>query len=228
MNRTDAYIRFFDISLSTLFLLMLSPVFLVLIIVLKFTGEGEIFFLQDRIGKDGRKFKLIKFATMLKDSPDMAMGTLTMKNDPRILPFGKVLRKTKINELPQFINVLLGDMSVIGPRPQTEQCFLSFPEDTQKRIIEVKPGVSGIASIVFRDEEEMLEGDTEEKKEFYDKIIAPYKGKIEEWYIDKRNLYVYFMLILLTICVIIFPKSKIYKKVLSGLPQPPPELRRWI
>jgi len=205
MDRTDTYIRFFDISLSALFLLMLVPLFIVVATALKFTGEGEIFFLQDRIGKGGKKFKLIKFATMLKDSPNMALGTLTMKNDPRILPFGKILRKTKINELPQFINVILGDMSIIGPRPQTEQCFLAFPEDTQKRIIEVKPGVSGIASIVFRNEEEMLEGDAEDKKEFYDRVIAPYKGKVEEWYIDNRNLYIYLMLIFLTACVIIFP-----------------------
>jgi len=127
MERIDIYIRFFDVLFSTLFLIMLIPLFIIVIPILKFTGEGEIFFLQDRIGKDGKKFKLIKFATMLKDSPNMPLGTLTIKNDPRILPFGGILRKTKVNELPQFINVLLGDMSIIGPRPQTEQCFLSFP-----------------------------------------------------------------------------------------------------
>ena len=99
---------------------------------LKFTGEGEIFFLQQRIGKNGEIFRLFKFATMLKDSPIKGTGTITVRNDPRILPVGNFLRKSKINELPQLLNILLGDMSIIGPRPLTKQTFQSYPISIQK------------------------------------------------------------------------------------------------
>ena len=98
-------------------LVLLSPLLLPLMFILRVTGEGEIFFPQSRVGRGGKDFKLYKFATMLKDSPNMGTGTVTVKNDPRVLPMGGFLRKTKINELPQLINIFNGDMSVIGPRP---------------------------------------------------------------------------------------------------------------
>ena len=94
--------------------------------VLRLTGEGQVFFLQHRVGKGGKTFKLHKFATMLKNSPNMATGTVTIKDDPRILPMGRILRTTKINEVPQLINVIKGEMSIVGPRPQTQRCF-DFP-----------------------------------------------------------------------------------------------------
>jgi len=95
-------IRFFDILFSSIALAALSPLFIVVMIILRFTGEGEVFFRQNRVGKDGKKFEVIKFATMLKDSPNIGTGTVTVKHDPRILPFGKILRRAKINELPQL------------------------------------------------------------------------------------------------------------------------------
>ena len=106
-------IRFFDILFSGIALLILSPLLVPVSIILRLTGEGEVFFLQERIGKGGKKFKLFKFATMLKNSPNIGTGTVTMRNDPRVLPVGKLLRKTKINELPQLLNIFIGDMSVI-------------------------------------------------------------------------------------------------------------------
>jgi len=220
--------RFFDILFSGLALIILSPLLILIAIILKFTGEGEIFYVQQRVGKDGKMFGLLKFATMLKDSPNMPMGTITVKNDPRILPFGKFLRKTKLNELPQLINVLKGDMSLIGPRPQAERCFRAFPKNVQDTIIQVKPGLSGIGSIVFRDEENMLDDIDMDKLKFYDEVIAPYKGELEKWYVKHQNLYTYFMLIILTIWVVIFPKSKIYKKVFKDLPEPPKSLSKWL
>lgn len=224
----DKLIRFFDIFFSSLALLVLSPLLIPIVIILKFTGEGEIFYIQQRVGKDGKMFGLLKFATMLKDSPNMSMGTVTVKDDPRVLPFGKFLRKTKINELPQLINILKGDMSVIGPRPQTKRCFLAFPKDSQDSIIKVKPGLSGIGSIVFRDEESILDNPDIDRLKFYDDIIAPYKGELEQWYVKHQNLYTYFMLIFLTVWVVIFPKSKIYKKIFKDLPTPPDELKKWL
>ena len=101
-------IRFFDVVLSGLALIVLAPLLIPIVLFLKFSGEGEIFFLQERVGKNREMFKLFKFVTMLKNSPSMGTGTVTMKNDPRVLPAGKFLRKTKINELPQLFNVLIG------------------------------------------------------------------------------------------------------------------------
>ena len=172
--------RFFDIIFSGLAILLLAPILVPIIFVLLFTGEGEVFYVQDRVGKNGSIISLYKFATMLKDSEKK--GTITIMNDPRILPFGKFLRKTKINEIPQLINVFIGDMSIIGPRPQTKRCFSAFPHDSQKRIIEVRPGLSGIGSIVFRNEEMML-NESVNHNNFYDDEIMPFKGLLEEWYV---------------------------------------------
>jgi lipopolysaccharide/colanic/teichoic acid biosynthesis glycosyltransferase len=222
-------VRFFDIFFSGLALIVLSPLLVPVVIILKFTGEGEIFYIQERIGKNGKPFGLLKFATMLKDSPNMGTGTVTVKDDPRVLPFGKFLRKTKINELPQLINILKGDMSIIGPRPQTNRCFLAFPKKSQDAIVQVKPGLSGIGSVVFRDEENILDDPNIDRLKFYDDIIAPYKGELEEWYVKHQNLYTYFMLIFLTVWVIIFSdSSRIDKKIFPDLPQVPEKLKKWL
>ena len=172
--------RFFDILFSGAALLTLSPILIPILIILKLTGEGEIFFLQERVGIRGRKFKLFKFATMLKNSPNIGTGTVTLKGDPRVLPVGRFLRKTKINELPQLLNIFLGDMSVIGPRPLTVETFEAYSNNTQNLIKQVRPGLSGIGSIIFRNEEEIMHG-ANASIDFYTNVIAPYKGELEEW-----------------------------------------------
>jgi len=192
-------------------------------LVLKLTGEGEIFFLQERVGQDRKLFKLFKFATMLKNSPSTGTGTVTMKGDLRVLPAGRFLRKTKINELPQLLNIFFGDMSVIGPRPQTPRCFDAFPIDSQEIIVQVKPGLSGIGPIVFRGEEDILDGHAG-TLDFYDNVIAPYKGKVEAWYSDKQHLSVYFTLIFMTVWVVCFPKSDLIWRAFKSLPKPPDNL----
>ena len=217
--------RFFDILLSSLSLLVLSPLLLPILFILRCTGEGEVFFKQERIGRYGQTFKLFKFATMLKNSPNMGTGTLTIDNDPRVLPFGVFLRKSKINELPQLINVFLGDMSLIGPRPQAQNCFDAFPVKTQNIIVQVKPGLSGIGSIVFRGEEDILEGHSA-SLDFYNNVIAPYKGDIEAWYVEKQGLMTYFSLIILTLWVIFFPKSDSVWRMFKDLPSPPKDLKK--
>jgi len=193
-------------------------------LILKFSGESEIFFLQERVGKHRKNFKLFKFATMLKDSPSIGTGTVTMKDDPRVLPIGRFLRKAKINELPQLLNIFLGHMSVIGPRPQTPRCFEAFPSSSQDIIAQVKPGLSGIGPIVFRAEENILDGH-EGTLDFYDNVIGPFKGKVEGWYSDKQNLQVYFTLIFLTVWVVIFPKSDVIWRIFKDLPVPPNNLK---
>jgi len=217
--------RFFDIFFSSLALLVLSPLLLPIILILKFSGEGEIFFLQERIGKDGQVFKLFKFATMLKDSPNIGTGTVTMKGDPRVLPVGKFLRKTKINELPQLLNIFFGDMSVIGPRPLTAQTFSSYSAKTQEIVNKVRPGLSGIGSIIFRGEEEIMHGESA-SIDFYNNVIAPYKGSLEEWFVSNKNIYIYFLAIFITVWAVIFPDTKIVWRVFKNLPEPPAELKK--
>ena len=218
-------IRFFDVVLSGLALIVLSPLLIPIVLFLKFSGEGEIFFLQERVGKNREMFKLLKFATMLKDSPSMGTGTVTMKNDPRVLPAGKFLRKTKINELPQLLNVFLGHMSLIGPRPQAPRCFDAFPVKSQDIIVKVKPGLSGIGPVVFRGEEDILE-EHSGALDFYDNVIGPYKGEVEAWYVGKNGLIMYFSLILLTIWVILYPKSDLVWRLFKNLPSPPDILKK--
>ena len=217
--------RFFDIFFSALALLVLSPLLLPIFLILKFSGEGEIFFLQERIGKGGQVFKLFKLATMLKDSPNIGTGTVTMKGDPRVLPVGKFLRKTKINELPQLLNIFFGDMSVIGPRPLTAQTFGSYSAQTQASIKKVRPGLSGVGSIIFRGEEEIMHGATA-SVDFYDTIIAPYKGSLEEWFISNKDIYIYFLAIFVTAWTVVFPSTKIAWRVFRDLPEPPAELKQ--
>ena len=219
--------RFFDILFSTLGLLLLAPMLVPIMIILKFTGEGEIFFIQQRIGKGGEMFGLLKFATMLKDSPNIGTGTITIKGDSRVLPFGSFLRKTKINELPQLINIFKGDMSVIGPRPQDMRCFVVFDKDDQENIKKVRPGLSGIGSIFFRDEESiMIQDSMEDKERFYDEVISPYKGKLESWYYKHKSLFLYFKLIWLTLYVVVKSDTRLnYKKMFKDFPNPPEELQ---
>ena len=215
--------RILDILLSGFAIIILSPVLLSVVILLKFSGEGEVFFAQQRVGKNGKLFSLLKFATMLKDSPNIGSGTVTLKDDPRVLPFGRFLRKTKINELPQLMNILIGDMSVVGPRPQTPRCFDVFPIESQNKINKVRPGLSGLGPIVFRDEENIL-SQNEASIDFYDTVIAPYKGEVESFYVNCHNIVTYFKIILATIWVVLFPNSKIVWRLFPKLPTPPKSL----
>ena len=148
--------RFLDILLSGIAIVILSPLLVPVMLILKCTGEHYIFYGQDRIGYRNKHFKILKFATMLLNSPNMAGGMYTTKNDPRVLPFGRFLRKTKINELPQIFNIFLGDMSIVGPRPLVDKTFAPYSDEVKAKIYNVKPGLTGIGSIVFRDEEALL------------------------------------------------------------------------
>jgi lipopolysaccharide/colanic/teichoic acid biosynthesis glycosyltransferase len=211
--------RAFDILFSSIALLALSPILIPVLIVLRLTGEGEVFFCQQRVGRGGTMFGVWKFATMLKNSPSLGTGTVTLKDDPRVLPFGKFLRKTKINELPQLLNILNGTMSIIGPRPQTQRCFQAFPPRSQEAIKQVRPGLSGIGSIVFRDEEELMHADADPDR-LYDDVIMPFKGSLEEWYTQNQSLGTYFKLIALTAWVVVFPRLDIVWRVFPDLPSP--------
>lgn len=211
--------RLVDILLSSLVFLILLPLFIPIVILLKCTGEGYVFYFQKRIGFNNSLFDIWKFATMLQDSPNLGTGLITLKDDPRLTPMGKFLRKTKINELPQIINVLKGDMSIVGPRPLVEKQFNTYPEHVKKIIYKSKPGITGIGSIIFRDEESLISNTTIPPHEFYRNYIAPYKGELEMWYQKKQSFITDILLIFLTAWVMLFPSSNLPYKIFPDLPR---------
>ena len=148
--------RILDIIFACIALAILLPLFIPVILILILTGENKVFYLQNRVGFKNKNFKIIKFVTMLSNSENIGTGSLTLKNDPRVLPFGSFLRKTKINELPQIINIIKGDLSIVGPRPQMRVDFEKYSKNIQKKIYNVKPGLTCIGSIIFRDEESLI------------------------------------------------------------------------
>ena len=212
--------RLLDVVVSLVSLIILLPVFIPVIIILKFTAEGEVFFFQERIGINNSRFQIWKFATMLKNSMDMGSGSITLQNDFRVTKIGVFLRKTKINELPQIINILKGDISLVGPRPLVTKTFSAYNEDVQSNIYNVKPGLTGIGSIIFRDEESTISAVTDEDPhDFYKRVIAPYKGELEMWYQEHRSLYLDFQLIFMTAFVILVPATRLYEKWFKDLPK---------
>ena len=211
--------RFFDILFSLIALIILSPFFLPIIILLLLTGEHEVFYQQDRVGYKNKIFGIWKFATMLKNSPNMGSKDLTMRKDPRVTSVGRFLRKTKLNELPQMINILTGDMSFVGPRPLMKSGFDRYSDDMKSKVYNVTPGLTGIGSIVFRDEELIITTSNLSPEECYRHIILPYKGALELWYQQHRNFFTDFMLLFLTGWYVLFPKSQLVFKVFPSLPK---------
>jgi lipopolysaccharide/colanic/teichoic acid biosynthesis glycosyltransferase len=212
--------RTLDILFSATALLALSPLLLLVVILLRCTGEGCVFYGQERIGRAGRTFLLYKFVTMRKDCGHTPGDLLTAKNDPRILPLGRILRGTKINELPQLFNVLLGDMSLIGPRPQVRPHFDVYPEHVRRELVKVRPGLSGIGSIIFHDESSLVSRCGKDYNQCYAEDIAPYKGELELWYVQHQSALLDLFLIFLTVLVILSRESGYCLRLLKGLPQP--------
>ncbi len=212
--------RCFDMIFSLLLLLLLSPLLLPVILLLRVTAEGEVFYKQKRVGYLNQIFLIWKFATMLKNSPNMKGGEVTLRNDPRVTAVGKYLRITKINELPQLINVLKGDMSFVGPRPLMPVSFEQYTPEVQAVVYQSRPGITGIGSVVFRDEEKMVTESGMDPKEYYQKHIFPLKGALEQWYQRKKGFYTDFMLLFLTAWAIFFPHSRLPWHLFRDLPKP--------
>ena len=215
--------RFLDVGLSFLALVVLAPFLLPVVVILRFTGEGEVFYVQERAGLGSNSFGLYKFATMLKNSPNIGAGEITVRGDPRVLPFGQFLRKTKLNELPQLWNIFIGDMSVVGPRPMVLNTYAHYPEEARQKLNTIRPGLTGIGSIVFRDEERYL-ADRDEPMEFYREHIIPYKSDLELWFVENNTLWLYIKIIFVTAWVVVFPSSTIVDSVFDGIPSLPDSL----
>ena len=217
------FIRGLDIVFSAVAIIILSPLLIFICFLLLLTGEGKVFYLQSRIGLKREEFNLIKFVTMLEDSPNIGSGELTEKDDPRVLPVGRFLRTSKINELPQLLNILKGQMSFVGPRPQPQQYFSLYADDVKAALHNIKPGLTGIASLVFRNEEELF-GIVQNPIAFDEQILVPYKGELEVWFSKNKSIFLYLKIILLTILVVIYPNKDIANLFFKNLPKRPPEI----
>jgi lipopolysaccharide/colanic/teichoic acid biosynthesis glycosyltransferase len=216
-------LRVSDIALSSLAILCLLPFLLPVILLLKLTGEHEVFYLQERIGRGGKPFRVVKLATMLKESPNLPGGFLTRKHDPRVLPVGRTLRKWKINELPQLVNVWLGQMSFVGPRPQAKVHYDLYDAEQKRAIDRQRPGLTGLASIVFRSEEDVLERLGGDFDDYHDRVITPYKGELERWHAENGTIGSYWRIIFLTALSLIRPEVSCLK-FFPDAPHPTGEL----
>ncbi len=194
--------RIFEILFSSIALLILSPLLVPVILCLRFTGEREVFYRQERVGYKRKVFEVLKLATMVKNSPNLGAGTLTMKDDPRVLPLGRILRKTKINEIPQLLNVFFGDMTIVGPRPLVPNGEKQYGVKNSKIIRSVKPGVTGIGSLVLKDEESYY-AHRSDALDFYKDVISPYKFILEKWYIERKTIGLDLKILILTVLAVL-------------------------
>lgn len=193
-------IRLLDIVLSLLGLLFLLPIFLILAVWIKFDSQGSIFFRQIRVGKDGKDFRIYKFRTMIVNAEKMGIITIG-ERDPRITNSGYFLRKYKLDELPQLINVLKGEMSFVGPRPEVRK-YVEMYNQEQLKILTVKPGITDYASIEYINEDKIL-GKSSDPEKTYIEEIMPQKIKYNMKYINNKTVIEYFKIIFLTIIKII-------------------------
>ena len=209
---TAITIRIFDLTASLIALIFLSPFLIAVVVILKFTGEGEVIYKQKRIGLGGKQFYVLKFATMLKDSPSLPGGAITVSGDPRVLPVGKILRKTKINELPQLLNVIFGDMSIVGPRPLMAKQYGFYSDNAKHKIYSVRPGLTGVGSVYFRNEESYFTASSN-ADEIYRSLISPIKECLEIWYVDNLSLILYLRLVKATIAAVLWNENRILEIV---------------
>lgn len=192
--------RFFDILGSLLGLIVLSPLFLILIIWIKLDSSGAAFYFQTRVGKDGRDFNLYKFRSMRIGSDQKGLITVGDK-DPRITKVGYFIRKYKLDELPQLFNVLIGDMSFVGPRPEVRK-YVDMYTDEQKEVLSIRPGITDYASIEYVDENTILGIAADPDKVYIDQIM-PDKIRYNMRYIQNYSLKEYFKIIFLTLLKIV-------------------------
>ncbi|WP_275045250.1 sugar transferase [Haemophilus haemolyticus] len=193
-------IRFFDFILSLVGLVVLVPIFIILAIWIKIDSKGPVFYKQVRVGQNGIDFGLFKFRSMVVDADKKGLITVGGR-DPRITRSGYFIRKYKLDELPQLINVLLSDMSLVGPRPEVRK-YVELYTDEQQKVLSVKPGITDYASIEYMDENEIL-GKSNDPEKTYIEEIMPEKIKYNMKYIQNKNLFEYFKIILLTVLKIV-------------------------
>lgn len=188
--------RIFDFITSLCGLVVLSPMFIVVAVLIKKEDGGSVFFRQIRVGQNGKLFKIYKFRTMVENAERLG-AQVTKGDDPRITKIGKVLRKYKLDEFPQLINVLKGEMSLVGPRPEVPK-YVRFFEEDYREILKVKPGITDYASLEYKDENELLKGSDDPERVYLEKIL-PKKIEYYKKYLKEISFFTDLKLILRTI-----------------------------
>jgi len=176
--------RLIDVTLAGVALVLLAPLLLLVTLLIKLDSAGPVFFRQERMGKGVQPFLIYKFRTMVRDAPQKG-GPLTLGQDPRITRLGRWLRKTKIDELPQLLNILRGEMAFVGPRPEVRKYVEMFPREFEE-ILQIRPGLTDLASLKYRDESEFL-GRFENAEEAYVKVILPDKIRLAKEYLSQSS-----------------------------------------
>lgn len=192
--------RIFDIACVLPAVLILLPIFAAIAIWIKLDSHGPVFFRQTRIGQHEKAFKILKFRTMIVDAENHG-SKITIGNDPRITKCGRVLRNNKLDELPQLFNVLIGDMSLVGPRPEVPDYVVYYPSEIRRAVYSIKPGITDLASIKFKNECDLLAASDNPQKTYVDEIL-PVKLKYNLDYINNQSLLGDIKLILRTIIAI--------------------------
>ena len=195
----DFFKRVFDLTSSLIGVFILTPILIPIVIWIKFSSKGPLFFVQKRVGKNFKEFNLYKFRSMIVDAPNLG-PSVTSSDDPRITKVGKIIRRTKIDELPQLLNVIKGDMSIVGPRPEVMK-FVKEKKEEYEIVLSIRPGITDNAAIEYRDEEKIME-QYEDKEKAYLDIVLPEKIKLYKYYISSISLFTDIKLILKTLKVI--------------------------
>ena len=188
--------RIFDFFAALIGIIILSPILIIVSIAIKLDSPGNIMFLQKRVGKDGKEFNIYKFRTMVTDAEKLGKQ-ITVGKDNRITKVGAFLRKYKIDELPQLFNVLKGDMSLVGPRPEVPK-YVALYNEEQRKVLSVRPGITDLASLKYSDENDIL-GKVDNPEEYYINVIMKDKLSLNLEYIEKSNLFFDISLIVKTI-----------------------------
>ena len=200
--------RLLDLAVALPALLLLSPLLLLVALLIRIDSPGPAFFMQERVGLGGKTFRIYKFRSMRHHPTPPAFQTskdreITPANDPRITRLGAVLRKWKLDELPQLINVVKGEMSMVGPRPEVPR-YVAHYEEEQRRVLDVRPGITDPASLEFRDENELLAGSSDPEA-FYLERVMPRKLELNRRYIEEQSLLLDLKIILATAAKVLFP-----------------------
>lgn len=200
--KSKAVKRIFDYLLSTLLLFITFPIFILISLLIKFYSKGDIFYLAERIGLNGKKFKMYKFRTFHENADEISKSFSVPDSDPRRTRLGKKLKKFRLNELPQLINVIKGEMSLVGPRPEVEY-YIKKLKGREKEILTIKPGITDFASIKFINEGKILDRCNYKNKDLaYEKLIRPEKLRLQLKYLMERNIIIDVKLLLKTISLI--------------------------
>lgn len=210
--------RLFDIVLSSLALVVLSPLFLIVALLIKLDSPGPVFYRGVRVGRYGRPFRMFKFRTMVTDADKIGPSS-TPADDPRITRVGRLLRWLNLDELPQFINVLKGEMSIVGPRPQVPWAVKLYPEEERELVLSVRPGITDWATLWIRDEGAVLKGSDDPDRDYLERI-DPIKRRLQVAYVQTRSLWVDLQIMALTL------KTHLFDRLLRR--QGGEDLPRWV